>query len=544
MLEPVRPKPIVLLILDGWGVGPANAGNAITRAHTPNLKRFALTYPHTQLTASGEAVGLPHGESGNTETGHLNLGAGKIVYQDLPRINMSIADGSFSRVPAFLAACEHTKRHASNLHLMGLVGAGGVHSNIDHLFALLVTAKQAGLTHGVYLHLFTDGRDSPPTSGITYISQVLEHCKTIGVGTVATIMGRYFAMDRDKRWDRTQLAYEVLTSGKAPCSADPLATIQERYNAGETDEFIRPFCVTSAGQPPVYIKDNDAVIFFNFRIDRPRQLTKAFVLPDFEGGITSEGFDPYAVKYKGKHIQETTPTTTFKRKVVLNNLFFVTMTEYERGLPVQVAFPPQSVDMPIGRVLEQRGLKQLRVSETEKERFVTYYFNGLREDPFEGEHRIIIPSAQVATYDQKPEMSANDIMSTVLEKIGDNTYDFICVNFANADMVSHTGNIEATIKACEVVDTCVGTIAHFVNQKGGVTCITADHGNAEEMINAHTGEVDTEHSSYPVPLLIVGKAFEGKNIRIPTGILADVAPTLLHLMGIPKPETMTGRILV
>lgn len=538
------PKPVVLLILDGWGIGPSNAGNAITRANTPNMKKYSVAYPHTQLTASGEGVGLPRGEDGNTETGHLNMGAGRIVYQDLPRINMSIADGTFGANPVFTQAFEHVKRNGSVLHLMGLVGSGGVHSNIEHLYALLLAAKANNMTEKVYLHLFTDGRDSPPTSAMSFIQQIQDHCRTIGVGQIASIMGRYYAMDRDKRWDRIQLAYDALTMGSTATTSDPIAMVQDRYNAGETDEFIKPISVVGADGKPIVIVDKDAIIFYNFRIDRPRELTKAFVLPNFESGISSEGFDPYTVKYSHTHIQANVATQTFERKRVLKDLFFVTMTEYERGLPTNIAFPPQIVEMPLGRVLAERSMKQLRMSETEKERFVSYYFNGLREDAFTGEDHIFIPSKKVATYDLAPEMSAREITNTLLEKLSSDIYDFMCVNLANADMVGHTGNLTAGIKACEVIDECVGKIVQAVILRGGVVLITADHGNAEEMINNETGEIDTEHSTYPVPLLIIGNQFQNRAVMLPSGILADVAPTILKLMNIPKPDSMTGRVLI
>lgn len=539
-----RPKPVVLLILDGWGIGPANAGNAITQAKTPNFRKFWVAYPHTQLTASGEAVGLPRSEDGNTETGHLNIGAGKIVYQDLPRINMSIADGTFEVNPVFLQAFDHVKRNNSKLHLLGLIGSGGVHSNIAHLYALLSGAKKAGLSSNVILQLITDGRDSPPTSAVSYVNQVIQHTKELGVGQIGTIMGRYYAMDRDRRWDRTQIAYDALTMGSECAVTDPLAMIQERYNSGETDEFLKPFCVCGPDGKPHLVEDNDAIIFYNFRIDRPRQLTKAFVLPNFESGITSEGFDPYAVKYEKSHIKPKGPSTTFERKKIIKNLFFATMTEYERGLPTNIAYPPQTVDMPLGRIVAERGLRQLRMSETEKERFVTYYFNGQREDQFTNEDRIIIPSKNVPTYDQAPEMSAREITTTLIEKINTDIYDLIIVNFANADMLGHTGNLKQTIIGVEVLDECLGKIIQTIDAKNGVMLITADHGNAEEMINNETGEIDTEHSTYPVPFIIIGNRYQNQGTMLPSGILADVAPTILHIMGIQKPETMTGRVLI
>lgn len=540
-----RPKPVVLIVLDGWGIGPANAGNALTQANLPNFRKFSVAYPHTQLTASGEAVGLPRGEDGNTETGHLNLGAGKIVYQDLPRINMSVADGTFESNPVFSQAFEHVKRNNSSLHLMGLIGSGGVHSNINHLYALLSAAKKAGLTNNVILDLFTDGRDSPPTAAISYLNQITQHLQQLGIGQLGTIMGRYFAMDRDRRWDRTEIAYDALTVGSPCTNKDPAEIIQERYNSGETDEFIKPFNVCGKGDNQSHlIHDNDAVIFFNFRIDRPRQLTKALILPNFEEGISTEGFDPYAIKYERSHIKPKGPTKTFQRKHVLKNLFFVTMTEYERGLPVNIAFPPQAVDMPLGRVIAERGLRQLRMSETEKERFVTYYFNGQREDSFINEDRAIIPSKSVATYDLAPEMSAREITSTLIEKINEDIYDFILVNYANSDMVGHTGNLQATIKSVEILDECLGEVFKVIDSKGGIMVVTADHGNAEEMINNESGEVDTEHSTYPVPFLLLSKRYQNQSRMLPSGILADVGPTILKLMEIPKPNVMTGRSLI
>lgn len=540
-----RPKPVVLLILDGWGIGPNNAGNAILRANTPNLNKYMLAFPHTQLAASGKAVGLPHGEDGNTETGHLNIGAGRIVYQELPRINMAIADGSFAANKIFAATFDHVRTHQSTLHIMGLIGSGGVHSNIEHLYALMHLAKNQGFSDNVYLHLFTDGRDSPPTSGINYIREIGDQCKALGVGKIATIMGRYYAMDRDHRWERTELAYDALTIGsESQCIVDPVPYIEELYKQGITDEFITPLNVCDKDGTKRVVSDNDAVIFFNYRIDRPRQLTKAFVLPDFEQGIKVEGFDPYSIKYDKSHISYKNPGTTFTRKKIIGNLLFTTMTRYEEGLPVNVAFPPQLIETPLGKVFSINNLQQLRIAETEKERFVTYYMNGQREEIYPGEERIIVPSKKVATYDLAPEMSAYEITMTILEKIKLNTFDAVICNLANADMVAHTGHLEATIKACEVVDECVGKIVTEVLSRNGVVLITADHGNAEELINNETGEVDTEHSIYPVPFLIIGKPYLGKTTTLPTGILADVAPTILSIMGLPKPPEMTGRELV
>jgi len=538
-----RPKPTVLLILDGWGIGPNNAGNAIARANTPNLDKYWLTFPHTQLAASGEAVGLPHGEDGNTETGHLNIGAGQIIYQDLPRINMAIADGTFSSTVAFANAFTHVKKNNSTLHLMGLIGAGGVHSNIEHLYALLNLCKQQGIAH-VYIHGFTDGRDSPPTSGINYVQQIMDRCQQLGVGKIATLMGRYYAMDRDKRWERIEKAYNALTTNSNSCITDPIAALKTQYEQNITDEFIEPINVCNGDGSHRIIADNDAVIFFNYRIDRPRELTRAFVQSNFEAGLTGEAFDPYQEKYEKTNIQKVAPNITFKRQKVVNNLYFVTMTRYEENLTTDIAFPPQAVKNPICKVLSEHNLKQLRMAETEKEKFVTYYMNGQKDEVYPGEERAIIPSKGVKSYDEAPEMSAREIAAEMITRINADKYDAIIANICNGDMVGHTGNLEATIKACEIVDEVVGQIAKAIWDKGGVLLITADHGNAEEVIDNQTGEKNTEHSIYPVPLMIIGPQFMGQTQVLPSGILADVAPTMLHIMGIEKPDSMTGRALI
>lgn len=539
------PKPTVLIMLDGWGIGPNNAGNAIVQANTPNMDKFWLAFPHTQITASGEAVGLPRGEDGNTETGHLNVGAGHIVYQDLPRINMSIADGSFYQNPALLNAMAHVKKYNSVLHLMGLIGSGGVHSNIEHLYALLNFCKQQNVVN-VYIHGFTDGRDSPPTSGINYVQQILDHCNKLGIGQMATLMGRYYAMDRDKRWERIEKAYNALTIGNSEqCTTDPIAAMQEQYSKGTTDEFIEPINICNPDGSHRIIQENDAAIFFNYRIDRPRELTRAFVMPDFERGIEHEAFDPYSEKYTKSNIQDQEEKImTFQRQTKVNNLYFVTMTRYEEGIPTDVAFPPQNIKNPLCKVIAENGLKQLRITETEKERFVTYYMNGQQDVMYPGEDRVIIPSKGVKSYDQAPEMSAYEIASEMISRIQEDTYDVIIANICNGDMVGHTGNLEAAIKACEIVDEVIGKIATAIMAKNGVLLITADHGNVEEMINNETGEIDTEHSAYPVPLLIIGKQYMNQPTMLPTGILADIAPTMLKIMGISKPTSMTGRALI
>lgn len=536
------PKPVVLLVLDGWGIGPNNTGNAIARAQTPNLNKYWLNFPHTQLAASGVAVGLPQGEDGNTETGHLNIGAGSIVYQDLPRINMAIADGSFNANETFLAAIKHIQQQKSTLHLMGLIGAGGVHSNIEHLYALLNFCKSQNVTD-VIIHGFMDGRDSPNTAGKGYVEELMQRCKDIGVGKIGTLIGRYYAMDRDRRWERIEKAYNMLTQGTGEITTDPLAAIQAQYDKSVTDEFIEPIVVNETNGQPRIIRDNDAVIFFNYRIDRPRELTRAFVLPDFEIGQKTESFDPFAVKYEKTHLKPVVSGSTFQRQVILNNIYFVTMTRYEENSPVQVAFPPQFVKDPLGKVFAQQGLRQLRMSETEKEKFVTYYMNGQQNIIFPGEDRVILPSKGNKSYDQAPEMSAREIANEMIPRIEKDEYDVVLCNIANADMVAHTGNLEATITACEVVDEVVGRIVEAVYKKGGVVFITADHGNAEELVNNSSGEVDTEHSTYPVPFIIVGPQFANQKLSLAPGIMADIAPTMLKVMNIPEPESMTGRAL-
>jgi len=541
---------VVLLVLDGWGITQPGPGNAISLAKTPNFNRLWASYPHTQLKASGEAVGLPREEAGNTETGHLNLGAGKIVYQDLERINIAVADGSFFENETLLGAIEHAKKNSSNLHLLGLLGAGGVHSNMEHLFALIQLAKQHNFNR-LFIHIFTDGRDSPPTASQTYINRLREVIQKEGVGQIASIMGRYWAMDRDRRWDRTEKAYKVLTKGEGNLVRTLEEAIKLSYSEGKTDEFIEPSVVTDqTGKPMATINDNDSVIFFNFRIDRPRQLTSSFIIKDFSDNSLSLDFDPYLERYTHTHIPSKVSDyqKVFVREKILNNLYFVTMTEYSKSITesgAKVAFPPERVDMPIGRILSENGMRQLRVAESEKERFVTYYFNGLREAAFEGEDRLIVPSPNVATYDQKPEMSVHEVTQSLLERLKpSNSYSFFLVNFANTDMVGHTGNIGPAVAACEAVDDCLGKIANFILAYGGVLLVTADHGNVEEMINLHTGQIDTEHSTNAVPFIAVSKNLLGKSQTLQSGILADVAPTVLSILGINVPSQMTGRNLL
>lgn len=543
-------KFVLLVVMDGWGISSPAPGNAISQANTPNMASFMALYPHTQLGASGESVGLPRGEDGNTETGHLNIGAGRIVYQDLQRINMSIADGSFYQNQVLIGAIDHARTSGGNLHLMGLIGAGGVHSNAEHLYALIDLAKRHEFGR-VFLHLFTDGRDSPPTSAKIYISSLRQVMVKQGIGQIASIMGRYWAMDRDMRWERTAKAYAALTKGQGNLVKTPEEAIDMSYSEGKTDEFIEPAIIAGAdGKPLAVIKENDSVVFYNFRIDRPRQLSRAFILLDFSQANVPAGFDPYAVKYKKTHLVTSPATMTepFVRGLRLSNLYFATMTEYEKQLVeagAKVAFPPEIVKIPLGRVISEAGYKQLSVSESEKERFVTFYFNGQREIAFEGEDHLIIPSPKVPTYDLKPEMSARELTGAVLQKMKDfPDYKFILINFANPDMVAHTGNIGATAKACEVVDECLGKLSDWVLAYNGFMIVTSDHGNAEEMIDAQTGNIDTEHSTNPVPFIVISKSLEGKPQVLTSGILADIAPTVLKILNLEVPSSMTGRNLL
>ncbi len=540
---------VIMVVCDGWGIRSPGPGNAISLANTINMNRFWASYPHTQLTASGESVGLPQGEVGNTETGHLNLGAGRIVYQDLQRINLSIADGTFFLNETLLSAFDHAKKNNSNLHCMGLIGASGVHSNINHLYALIDFAKKENFNR-IFLHLFTDGRDSPPTAAKTYTAQLREVLKRENTGQIASIMGRYWAMDRDLRWDRTAKAYFALTNGVGHLVKTPEEAIDMSYAEGKTDEFIEPSIITgSDGKPIGLIKENDSVVFFNFRIDRPRQLSRAFVFNDFQNANVSPGFDPYQVKYQKTHlpVNPVGMQGPFDRGPKIGNLFFVTMTEYDKSITeagAKPAYPPETVKIPLGRVISEAGYRQLRSAESEKEKFVTSYFNGLREEPFDGEDRLIVPSPKVATYDLKPEMSAREVTNSVLNKIKDNDYKFVLINFANADMLGHTGNIGAAVKACVVVDECLEKLSSWVLAYGGTMIITADHGNAEEMIDPQSGQIDTEHNANPVPFVAISKQFQGRSQVLTSGILADVAPTVLNLMGLTVPGSMTGRDLL
>jgi 2,3-bisphosphoglycerate-independent phosphoglycerate mutase len=510
-----RPKPVMLMILDGWGQREDDEANAVSLANTANLDRLMAEYPRTKLQTSGKAVGLPEGIMGNSEVGHLNLGAGRVVYQDLLRIDMAIASGDFLKNEALNTAMQNAREKQSALHLIGLVSDGGVHSQLDHLFALLDMSKDKEIQN-VFVHAILDGRDTAPDSGRKYLEELQAHINTIGWGKVATICGRFYAMDRDTRWDRTEKAYRLLTEGLGAASKDPVKAVLSAYEKGETDEFVTPIVMTDDQSNPLgVIEENDAVIFFNFRADRTRQLTRAFIEENFDG---------------------------FARKVqpVLSN--FTCMTLYDEHFGLPMAFPPVHLKAILGEVVSQNGLTQLRIAETEKYAHVTYFFNGGEEQPFENEDRCLIPSPRdIPTYDHKPEMSALEVTEEVLARIASDRYDFIALNFANMDMVGHTGIIEAAVKACETVDACVGRIVSAVREKGGSILITADHGNAETMREPN-GKAHTAHTTNPVCLLLVDD--NRKQNRLTEGILGDIAPTLLDILGIPQPTEMTGKSLI
>ncbi len=539
-------KPVVLVVLDGYGIAPPGPGNPITLANPKNLNSYLFSYPNTTLQASGEAVGLPSHEPGNTEVGHINMGAGRLVYQDLPRINMSIADGSFYKNTALLKAMLHVKTTGGKLHLMGLIGEGTVHSNIDHLYALLHFAKENQIKN-VFVHAITDGRDSPPKSAREIILRLEEKLKQLEIGKIASVTGRYFAMDRDRRWSRIEQAYNALTKGQGDKAFSAIDAVTQSYKAEKTDEFIEPTLIMQGEKPLALIEKNDAVIFFNYRIDRPRELSKAFVLDNFEKDANiSASFDPFAVKYYKTHFpkEQTAQAPPFTRGPKIENLVFVTLTEYEKSLPADVAFPPTPVELPLGRILGEHDIPQLRMSESEKERFVTFYFNGLREPAFPHEERLIIPSPKVATYDLKPEMAANELTSILVQRLYEQKFHFILVNFANADMVGHTGSIQACVKAVQTLDVCMGKIVAAVLALDGTVLVTADHGNVEQKINPQTSGISTEHTHNPVPFIAINNKFKGRLQKLQSGVLADITPTVLSLMGLTKPTEMTGRNLL
>jgi 2,3-bisphosphoglycerate-independent phosphoglycerate mutase len=513
-LKTGTPKPYVLMILDGWGIAPAGAPNAISQADTPFLDKLMATCPNTQLSCTGEAVGLPEGIMGNSEVGHLNIGAGRIVCQVLLRIDRAIKDGSLRQNEALSGIMEDVLRKPSALHLLGLVSDGGVHSQLSHLYALLDMAAARNLPE-VYIHAILDGRDTPPDSGVKYIEQLQNFLAEKKSGRIASICGRYYAMDRDTRWDRTEQAYRLYTWAEGIYERDPVKAVQNAYGRGETDEFVRPIVmVNDAGQPVAPVSDGDGIISFNFRPDRVRQITRAF---------TESGFNEFE--------REKTPNLTG----------YVTMTTYDETFTLPVAFGPVHLDNIFGEVISSYGLRQLRIAETEKYAHVTYFFNGGLEKAFPGEDRHLVPSPRdVATYDEKPEMSADEVAQKAVSCIRSGKYHLVVMNFANLDMVGHTGVMSAAIAACEAVDRCVETVVSAVREAGGTVCVTADHGNAEQMLD-ETHQVFTAHSMNPVPFVLVS---DRRDIHLRPGVLGDIAPTLLELMGIDKPVEMTGASLI
>ncbi len=512
-----RTQPVVLIVMDGWGIAPPGPGNAISLANTPVVDELWEKYPHTQLEVSGTRVGLPAGQMGNSEVGHLNIGAGRVVYQDLVRISMAIQDGTFFENPAFLRAINHVREHNSKLHLLGLLGTGGVHSHIEHLYALLSLAAQHDLKN-VEVHAILDGRDTLPTSGLGFIRDLEQRMATIGVGRIATVAGRYYTMDRDKRWDRVEKAYRCMVYGEGNSGPSAEAIVEKSYAEGVTDEFMIPSVVRETPEKgeESLIRPHDALIFYNFRTDRPREITRALVMDDF----------PF-----------------FDRGPKIQDLDVITMTEYEEGLPVTVAYPSEYLNDVLADVLAEHGIRQFHTAETEKYAHVTFFLNGGQEQPFPEEDRKLIPSPKVATYDLKPEMSAREVTDVVVNVIKEGRHQFVIVNYANGDMVGHTGVIPAAVKAIETVDTGVGEIVDAVLARDGVALVTADHGNAEEMIDPTTGGPFTAHTTNPVPFILVCKQLQGVRLR-DGGSLCDIAPTILELLDIPKPAAMTGKSLI
>lgn len=508
----LKKRPVALIILDGFGYSPKTAGNAIAQADTPFLDQYYSRYQHTLIEGSGERVGLPCGQFGNSEVGHMNMGAGRIVQMDITRIDDAIATGTFFENPTLCAAIDAGK--SSALHLFGLISDGGVHSIDTHLVALLQLAKQRGVEN-VYVHAFTDGRDTAPTSGKRYVGELLDQMKAIGVGRIASIIGRYYAMDRDNRWERIKLAYDLLTEGKGQAFGDPLAALQAAYDNGKTDEFIEPIVITKDdGSPLATVKPNDSVIFFNFRADRARQLTRAFT------GLNFDGFE----------------------RELLQPLHYATFTQYDRSFSTPIVFPPNSLEFILADVFAAAGVNNLRIAETEKYAHVTYFFNGGVEAPFPHENRALVPSPKVATYDLQPEMSAYTVTDKICHALEEGEMDAYIINFANADMVGHTGNLPAAIQAVEHLDKCLGWVIGAIERVGGVALITADHGNCEQMIDPETGGPHTAHTENPVPFILCDKTFKG--VLRDGGALEDVAPTILDLLGVAQPAAMTGQSLM
>ena len=509
-------QPTALIILDGFGISENVEGNAIKAAKKPNIDKYFEIYPNTQLLASGMAVGLPDGQMGNSEVGHTNIGAGRVVYQELTRITKSISDGDFYENEALLGAVENCKKHNSALHFIGLLSDGGVHSHIEHLFGLIDMAKRNGLTK-VFVHPILDGRDVSPTSGVSYLEMLSDKLSS-SVGKIATVSGRYYAMDRDNNWNRVVVAYNAMVKGQGVLTENIIETVKKSYVTKDengaliTDEFVIPSVITENGEPVGKIGENDSVVFFNFRPDRAREITRSFADPDFSG---------------------------FERKFF--PLYYVCMTQYDAAMPnVHVAFKPQVLTNTFGEYISKKGLKQLRIAETEKYAHVTFFFNGGVENVYDGEDRKLIPSPKVATYDMKPEMSAYEVADACVDLINEDKYDCIILNFANCDMVGHTGVFDAAVKAVESVDECLGKVVSAILEKGGKVLITADHGNADKMFDPETKAVFTAHTTNPVPLIIAGAG----DLKLKQGKLCDLTPTMLDLMKLPKPIEMTGESVI
>lgn len=504
-------KLTMLMILDGFGNNSNEKGNAVKIAKTPNIDKLMKTCPTTQINTSGLAVGLPEGQMGNSEVGHTNIGAGRVVYQELTRITKSIEDGDFFSVPEFVKAIENCKQNHTKLHIIGLVSDGGVHSHIRHLFALLELAKRKDF-EDVYVHCFLDGRDTPPASAENYIMQLEDKMKEKGIGKIASISGRFYAMDRDKRWQRIQKAYDAMVNGIGEKATSAISAIESSYQKEVFDEFVEPTLICNGEEPIATIGKKDSVIFFNFRPDRAREITRTLVDEEFN---------------------------EFETKKL--DLCFVCMTQYDETIPnVNIAFKPTALVNTFGEYISNKGLKQLRIAETEKYAHVTFFFNGGEEKQYKGEDRILIPSPKVETYDLKPEMSAYEVTEKVLEAIKSEKYDSIILNYANPDMVGHTGNLDAAVKAIETIDECVGKVIETLKEVNGIVLITADHGNSEQMIDYKTGEPHTAHTTNPVPLMLFGM----ENVKLNTGCLADLAPTMLDIMGLEKPQEMLGNSLL
>lgn len=507
-------KPLMLIILDGWGIREETEGNAVAQANTPYFDGLLDTYPHTEVAASGEDVGLPDGQMGNSEVGHLNMGAGRIVYQELTRISKAIREGSFFTNDTLLEAINVAKEKGTALHLIGLLSDGGVHSHITHLYALLELAKRQGLQR-VFVHALLDGRDVPPANAREYIDALESKFRELGLGAIATVMGRYYGMDRDRRWERVEKAYNAIVFGEGLKATLASGAVANSYEAGKTDEFVAPTVIIKpTGTPVATVRDGDTVIFYNFRPDRAREITRALVDEDFTG---------------------------FTRKAGFPRVHYICMTQYDKTIEAPIAFKPQVLVHTLGEYLSQQGLKQLRIAETEKYAHVTFFFNGGVEPPNEGEDRILIPSPKVATYDLKPDMSANEVTEAVLKEIAKEKFDVIILNFANPDMVGHTGMMEAAAKAVETIDDCLAKIVETVKSRNGIVLITADHGNAEQMTDPHTGQPHTAHTTNPVPFIYIDRH---SKVTLRPGRLEDIAPTVLALLGLDKPPEMTGKSLI